>query len=57
MKRWKVKYVHLEDREGRYPFFKRSEEVEANSRQEAIEQVKARFSPPRYGEYTASVVK
>jgi hypothetical protein len=57
MKTWKVRYVHLTDRAGRYPFFNRTEFIQAESRREAIDQVKARFGPPTYGEYTASPQK
>jgi hypothetical protein len=57
MKKWKIKYVHLEDRATRHPFFKRTEIVDATSRKEAIEQVQSRFSPPTYGEFRASPAK
>lgn len=57
MKLWKVKYIHLDDRRTRHPFFKRVEVVEAKNRREAIEQVQSRFGPPTYGEFTASPAK
>ena len=57
MKEWDVKYEHLEDKATRHPFWKRSLRVRAETRAEAIDQVKAMFPPPRYGNYKASVVK
>lgn len=56
MKTWKVKYEHVEDRQTRHPFFKREETIEAETRKEAIETVKARFAPPRYDRFTASPI-
>ncbi len=54
MNTWKVKYQCIEDRNARRPFWKRETFVAAESRKAAIEKVKAAFSPPRYGNYTAS---
>ena len=57
MKIWKVTYVDIETRDLRRPFYKWSNIVEAKTRKEAIEIVSSRFSPPKYGEHKASVVK
>jgi len=57
MKTWKVAYIDIETRDSRRPFYKWHEVVEAHTRKEAIKIVSGRFSPPKYGEYKASVIK
>jgi len=57
MKNWRVSFVDMLIRSTRRPFYKWNKIVEANTRKEAIEIVSSRFSPPRYGEYKASVIK
>lgn len=54
MKNWKVKYIHLEDMAMRRPFFKRTAIAAADTRAEAIAKVKAMFSEPIYGRFSAS---
>lgn len=57
MKNWKVSYECVQDKAARRPFWKRSTVVEAPSRKDAIAKVQAMFSPPRYGNYRASVTQ
>jgi hypothetical protein len=54
MKRWKVSYECIEDKRLRYPFWKRSQVVEAPNREAAKKQIMAQWPPPRYGRYRAS---
>lgn len=54
---WKVSFEDLELKRDRRPFFKLSSIVSASSRKEAIEEVRAKFSPPQYGNYRASKLK
>ena len=57
IRRWKVSWVCVQDRAAHYPFYKQATIVEARSRADAIQSVKGRFPPPRYGEYRASPLK
>lgn len=57
MKDWRVTYEHLEDKARRMPFWKREEKVQADTRDEAIHQIRSAFPPPRYGNFKASVVR
>ena len=54
LRAWKVKYVDLETRQARRPFYNISVTVMAESRLAAIDRVKENFPPPKYGEYRAS---
>jgi hypothetical protein len=54
---WKLSYQHIEESDRRYPFWKRTAHVEADSRQETVDKVKGSFPPPRYGNYKASKCK
>lgn len=54
---WRVKYVHLADRSARYPFFKRSVMVAADTRAGAIAKVRAFHTAAHYGEFSASKVE
>ena len=57
MRNWKVKWIDLYTKAARHPFYKQHGFVEAESRKDAIAQMQARFSPPKYGSFTASVVR
>ena len=56
MRNWKVSYQDLRrmGNGSRIPFFKHVTVVSADSRAEAIQRLKSRFSPPSYGKYRAS---
>ena len=54
---WKVTYENLEWKAGRRPFWRNSTTVSAHSRKAAIEEVRGRFPPPRYGNYRASAIR
>jgi len=55
--KWNVTYEDLQAKAGRRPFWKNITVVEACTRKKAIEEVTAKFSPPKYGNYRASKVK
>lgn len=55
MQTWKVSYHNIADKLARRPFWKNVAYVAAESRAEAISKVSAKFPPPRYGNYRASV--
>ena len=57
MKSWKVRYIHLNDRATRHPFFKRCEIVEAETRKEAIEKIASLKTSGVYGEFSASPLR
>ena len=61
MREWRVTYEDFFDRKNRVPFFKREEIVEAATRKEAIEKVKANllanYCYNRFDRFKASVIK
>ena len=55
--KWKVSYEHGRDRDGGYPFWKRTSYTDADTRKDAIENVQGMFPPPMYENFRASKVK
>lgn len=55
-KEWAVKYIDIERRNKRYPFFKCVTIVTAESRKEAKEEAQKKFPLPKYIIKSASVI-